>query len=84
MALEVIREIKEEPEEPGADDDIVLLCSPAADQQQKTVNDSNHAVRMAFYDKWLNTQLFFLNYTNRNGKMMGKSSLLRRCLTTTM
>jgi len=86
LALEeAIREIEEEAEEPGVDDDIVLLRSPAADQRQKAVNDSHHLVRMASYDQWLNTQLFFLNYTrNGNGKMMKKSSPLLRCLTTTM
>jgi len=52
MALEeVIREIEEEPEELGVDDDIVLLRSPAADQRQKTVNDGHHSVRMTFYDR---------------------------------
>ena len=47
LALEeVIREIEEEAEEPGVDDDIVLLRSPAADQRQRTVNDGDHAVRI--------------------------------------
>ena len=41
---EVIREIEEEAEEPGADDDIVLLRSPTADQRQQTVNDEDHSV----------------------------------------
>jgi len=46
LALEeVIREIEEEAEEPGVDDDIVLLRSPAADQRQRTVNDGDHVVR---------------------------------------
>ena len=45
MALEeVIREIEEEAEEPGIDDDIVLLRSPAADQRQKPVNDEHDSV----------------------------------------
>ena len=45
LALEeVIREIEEEAEEPGVDDDIVLLRSPAADQRQRTVNDGGHLV----------------------------------------
>ena len=45
LALEeVIREIEEEAEEPGVDDDIVLLRSPAADQRQRTVNDVDHVV----------------------------------------
>ena len=40
LALEeVIREIEEEAEEPGIDDDIVLLRSPTADQKQSAVND---------------------------------------------
>lgn len=47
LALEeVIREIEEEAEEPGVDDDIVLLRSPAAHQRQKTVNDGDHLVRI--------------------------------------
>ena len=42
LALEeVIREIEEEP---GADDDIVLLRSPAADQRQRPVNDGDYLV----------------------------------------
>ncbi|KAF9646271.1 hypothetical protein BDM02DRAFT_3130507 [Thelephora ganbajun] len=46
LALEeVIREIEEEAEESGADDDIVLLRSPAADQRQKAVNDGDHSER---------------------------------------
>jgi serine/arginine repetitive matrix protein 2 len=45
LALEeVIREIEEEAEEPGVDDDIVLLRSPTADQRQQTVNDEDHLV----------------------------------------
>jgi hypothetical protein len=45
LALEeVIREIEEEAEEPGVDDDIVLLRSPAADQRQRTVTDVDHVV----------------------------------------
>lgn len=44
LALEeVIREIEEEAEEPGVDDDIVLLRSPTADQQ-RTVNDGGPLV----------------------------------------
>lgn len=44
LALEeVIREIEEEAEEPGVDDDIVLLRSPNADQQ-RTVNDGGPLV----------------------------------------
>jgi len=47
LALEeVIREIEEEAEEPGVDDDIVLLRSPTADQRQRTVNDVDHVVRV--------------------------------------
>ena len=46
LALEeVIREIEEEAEEPGVDDDIVLLRSTTADQRQKPVNDEDHSVR---------------------------------------
>ena len=46
LALEeVIREIEEEAEEPGVDDDIVLLRSPTADQQ-RTVNDRGPLVRI--------------------------------------
>lgn len=41
---EVIREIEEEAEEPGIDDDIVLLRSPAAHQKQKAVNDEPNLV----------------------------------------
>ena len=41
---EVIREIEEEAEEPGIDDDIVLLRSTTADQRQKAVNDGDHLV----------------------------------------
>lgn len=49
LALEeVIREIEEEAEEPGIDDDIVLLRSPAADQRQQTVNDEPNSVRIGF------------------------------------
>jgi len=45
LALEeVIREIEEEAEEPGVDDDIVLLRSPTADQRQRTVNDVDYLV----------------------------------------
>ena len=45
LALEeVIREIEEEAEEPGVDDDIVLLRSTTADQRQKAVNDGDHSV----------------------------------------
>lgn len=45
LALEeVIREIEEEAEEPGVDDDIVLLRSPAAELRQRTVNDGDHQV----------------------------------------
>lgn len=45
LALEeVIREIEEEAEEPGVDDDIVLLRSPAADQRQRTANSRDHLV----------------------------------------
>lgn len=45
LALEeVIREIEEEAEEPGIDDDIVLLRSPAADQRQNMVNDESNSV----------------------------------------
>jgi hypothetical protein len=40
----VIREIEEEAEEAGVDDDIVLLRSPAADQRQRTVTDVDHPV----------------------------------------
>jgi hypothetical protein len=48
LALEeVIREIEEEAEEPGVDDDIVLLRSPAADQRQQTVNDEPNSVRIS-------------------------------------
>jgi hypothetical protein len=45
LALEeVIREIEEEAEEPGLDDDIVLLRSPSVDKAQKTVNDVPNSV----------------------------------------
>lgn len=45
---EVIREIEEEAEEPGVDDDIVLLRSPAADQKQNPVNDEPDSVCINF------------------------------------
>lgn len=45
---EVIREIEEEAEESGVDDDIVLLRSPAADQRQSTVNDEPNSVCICF------------------------------------
>ena len=45
LALEeVIREIEEEAEEPGVDDDIVLLRSPTADQRQRAANSRDHLV----------------------------------------
>ena len=45
---EVIREIEEEAEEPGVDDDIVLLRSPAADLKQNPVNDEPNSVSVGF------------------------------------
>ena len=45
---EVIREIEEEAEEPGVDDDIVLLRSPTADQKQTVVNDEPNSVCIGF------------------------------------
>ena len=48
LALEeVIREIEEEAEEPGADDDIVLLRSTTADQRQKAASNGDHLVRIS-------------------------------------
>jgi len=47
LALEeVIREIEEEAEEPGVDDDIVLLRSTTADQRQRSASDGDHSVRI--------------------------------------
>ena len=45
LALEeVIREIEEEAEEPGVDDDIVLLRSTTADQRHRSASDGDHSV----------------------------------------
>lgn len=47
LALEeVIREIEEGAEEPGVDDDIVLLRSTTADQRQRAASDGDHSVCM--------------------------------------
>ena len=47
LALEeVIREIEEGAEEPGVDDDIVLLRSTTADQRQRAVSDGDPSVRI--------------------------------------
>ena len=85
LALEeVIREIEEEADEPGVDDDIVLLRSTTADQRQKTVNDGDHSVCTDILSPLTSYLIVLPNYTHRNGKVMTKYSLLQRCPTMAM